>query len=150
MVLVLRRALRRVVAVAAAGAAAVELDAVARARDAVPLAGAAAAAGADAGRRRRVCGAGREAGHVGVVVGVEVGVVVRAGGGGGGDGLAGEAGRELVHGGLAVLRVDDLAGLVRAFWLGRDDLRGRDGAALGDGRCADAPAVPGRGLLRGR
>jgi hypothetical protein len=151
VVLVLRRALGRIIAVAAARAAAVELHAVARARNAVALARAAAGAGADRGRGRRVGGARRQAGHVRVVVRVEVRVVVGAGRVGGRDGLAGEARGERLHGGLAILRVDYLAGLVRALRLGRDNLRGRDGAALGDGSGAYASAMAGGGLLgRGR
>jgi hypothetical protein len=147
VILVLRGALGRIIAVSAARAAAIKFDAVTRARNAVALACAAAGARADAGRGRRIGGTRRETGHVGVVVRVEVGIVVRAGRVGGRNGLAGEARGEGVHGGLAVLRVDYLAGLVRPFRLRRDDLRGRDGAALGNGCCADAPAVPRGGLL---
>ena len=52
--LVLGRAVGRVVRVPAAGAAAVELNAITSARDTIAFARAAAAAGADAGRARAV------------------------------------------------------------------------------------------------
>jgi hypothetical protein len=142
-VLVLGRAVGRVIRVSAAGASAVEPDAVTGAGDAEAFARAAAGAGADAARRRRVGRAGSERWDIrlliGIVVGLVLGLVV-------GDGLVRELVGEGLEGSLVVLAVDDLASLVGTFGPGSDDPGGRQRAALGDRGSADAAGVAG-GLL---
>jgi len=138
-ILILGRAVRRIVTVSTARPAAVEPDTVATTGDAVAFARAAGASGAHAGRRRAVGGARRKRGHIRVVVRIVLG----DGGSrrSGGDGLAREAAGQRLEGSLIVLGIDDLAGLVRALWAGRNDAGGRERAALGDRGGADAARV---------
>jgi hypothetical protein len=117
------RGARGLLRVAADGTAAVKLDAVALAGDAVAL------AGADGrGAVVAACWDGRGArgdirpneGRSRVVVGVVEGGSRKARG-------------ELLNGGrLAVVSLDYVTGLVGLDWLGRLDLRGAEGAALGN------------------
>lgn len=122
------------IAVAAAGAAAVEPDAIALAGDAVAFAGAAGAGGADAGWGAGVgAAAGGQGWDIGVVVGLEFGVVlllVEVG--------LSEARGEGLKGRLVVLGVDHLAGLVWALGTWGSDARGRERAALRDSGARDA------------
>jgi len=131
-VLVLRRAVLRVIRVSASRTSAVELDTVTSTGDAKALACAAAATRANTAGRARVGGAGGEGWYVGVVVGV-IGVVL--------DGLGGKAAVELLEGSLVVLGVDDLAGLTGALGLGSNDALWAEGTALCNGGGGDAAGL---------
>ena len=111
------------IGVAAAGATAVEKDAVAGAGNSVAFAGAAAGGAGHGGWGASGAAGAGEGWDVAVGIGVVIGLIVDL------DLL--EAGGELVErGGLAG---DDVLGLTGPVWAGRDDARGRDGTALGDG-----------------
>jgi hypothetical protein len=126
-VLVLGRAVGRVIRVSASRTSTVKLDTVTSTGDAKALACAAAATRANTAGRARVGGAGGERGDVGALVRVVVGVGVRF------DGLVGEAAVELLEGGLVVLRVDDLLGLAGALGGWGNDAAGAESAALCNG-----------------
>jgi len=129
-----RGAARVGVGVAAAGASAVELHAIAAAGDAVAFTCTAGGSGAGVAERRG--GAGRAAvgaagergsgadGRWDLVVGVGVVLIV--------EGCGAEAGGQFLDGGGGKVGGQDELGGMWGHWLGRLDLRDRDGAAFRD------------------
>lgn len=145
LILIIRLILGRTILgirVSTAGTSTVKTDTIALAGDTVSFTGAAGAgAGDGAGGAGVGAARGGEGWDVGVVVGLEFGVVLLFVGflemGGGQAGGQGFEGRGIV------LRVDDLAGLVWALGTGSSNAGGREGTALGDAGAGDAARGPG-------